>query len=203
MVLGDATRALHRSAERTRAMGALLRGTLSREAYVLLIRNLHAVYRRLEDGLAETAASGQPLLRWLDQADLQRAPALEEDLAHLHGPGWQEDVPLLPATEIYLATLRRLEEAWPLGLAAHAWVRYMGDLSGGQVLARVVARHYGLEAPDGVRAYRFPGDTEEHKKAFRHHLDRIPASEHPRMVEEARAGFAHSIDMLDEVADRG
>ena len=45
----------------------------------------------------------------------------------------------------------------PAPLLAHAYVRYLGDLSGGQVIRRRVARAYGLEEDNGagVAFYEF------------------------------------------------
>lgn len=44
-------------------------------------------------------------------------------------------------------------------LLAHAYVRYMGDLNGGQQIKERVAQAYQLEAgsDDGLRFYRFEG----------------------------------------------
>lgn len=58
-------------------------------------------------------------------------------------------------------------------LLAHAYVRYLGDLSGGQVIKRRVAKAYGLdlETSDGIRFYEFknlegtgPGNIGDFKK---------------------------------------
>lgn len=45
----------------------------------------------------------------------------------------------------------------PAGLLAHAYVRYLGDLSGGQFLRRRIAKAYGLdeEGEAGVEFYDF------------------------------------------------
>ena len=45
----------------------------------------------------------------------------------------------------------------PSPLLAHAYVRYLGDLSGGQVIRRAIAKAYGVESADsaGTRFYEF------------------------------------------------
>ena len=58
----------------------------------------------------------------------------------------------------YTSRLRALASARdPAPLLAHAYVRYLGDLSGGQVIRRRVARAYGLEDDGGagVSFYEF------------------------------------------------
>ena len=99
---------------------------------------------------------------------LSRAPALLSDIAHLL------DVPLSdvqqhtlfaftiasppPAMSAYAGRIASLSASpEPAPLLAHAYVRYLGDLSGGQVIRRRVARAYGLEEDNGagVAFYEF------------------------------------------------
>lgn len=53
--------------------------------------------------------------------------------------------------------------AEPYLLLAHAYVRYMGDLNGGQQIKESVAKAYHLEegSTDGLRFYRFENDQGE------------------------------------------
>ena len=200
--LGDETRSLHRSAERTRTMGALLRGTLPRTAYITLLANLHGVYRQLETSLTRASAS-HPFLAWLADPALVRAPRIDLDLESLQGPDWNAGFRRLPSTTAYVARIENLETSWPLGLVAHAWVRYMGDVSGGQVLARLVGDHYDLPAEGATWTYDFVdlGNLDEFKTEFRRRLDELDAGHAESMIREARAGFEASILMLDEIAE--
>jgi heme oxygenase len=54
-----------------------------------------------------------------------------------------------PPLSAYTAHLHALSATQPALLLAHAYVRYLGDLSGGQVLRRRVAKAYALDA-DGA-----------------------------------------------------
>ena len=151
------TRALHAATERSGAMAALLAGRLPRPVYVQMMRNLHALYEALETALQVHGAA--EAVAALQAAPLARAPALAEDLALLHGPGWAEALPLAATTQHYVARLQALARAAPSEaappLVAHAYVRYLGDLHGGQVLQRLVGRHYGLGAEAGAPGTRF------------------------------------------------
>jgi heme oxygenase (biliverdin-producing, ferredoxin) len=59
----------------------------------------------------------------------------------------------------YTTRLRTLSDAQPSLLLAHSYVRYLGDLSGGQVIRRRIAKAYGLDVDadsgSGVDFYTF------------------------------------------------
>ena len=154
------TRALHAATERTGAMAALLNGRLPRAGYVAMLRNLHAIYAALESALQVHASA--VAVAALQTGSLSRAALLADDLATLHGPHWADALPLTEAAIHYVTRLQALQTAAAPAaappLVAHAYVRYLGDLHGGQVLQRLVGRHYGLsdeaDAP-GTRFYDF------------------------------------------------
>ena len=57
--------------------------------------------------------------------------------------------------EEYRTRITHLAESDPARLLAHAYVRYLGDLSGGQFIRRRIAKAYGLEDGAGVSFYEF------------------------------------------------
>lgn len=197
--LREGTRELHAEVERAGAMGALLQGRLARAGYVAMLRNLHVVYRALEGALAVRA--GAPLLRPFDLPALARAEALAADLVSLHGPAWRDALPLVPAAAAYA---QRLAAAPDTALVAHAYVRYLGDLSGGQVLARLVARHYGLAAGSGTRFYEFGGEARAQalKQGFRAALAVLPVTpaEADAVVTEALWAFRQHRALFEQIA---
>lgn len=62
-----------------------------------------------------------------------------------------------PALTTYLSHIKSLSSSSSTapGLLAHAYVRYLGDLSGGQVIGARIKKAYGLEGQDGTAFYRF------------------------------------------------
>lgn len=193
--LREATRTLHAQAERSGLMATLLRGGIGRPAYCTLLRNLHAIYAVLEQ-------SNDAVL--VDPA-LHRAEALAQDLDHLHGPGWREQLPLAAATRAYVERLLALARSGSRALAAHAYVRYLGDLHGGQVLRGLVRRGLGLDAQGtpGTRFYDF-GDAasvQGLRAEFRRRLAALPlaAGEQQAVVDEARWAFAQHARMFEEL----
>lgn len=129
------TRLLHTQVERSDFMRRLLRGQMDLTGYCALLRNLHAIYASLE--VALDRSSQLPLLASLCTAELRREPSLRHDLEALCGTGWQ-DIPLQATTRRYVARLIGLAADQPELLVAHSYVRYLGDLNGGQLLGRIV-----------------------------------------------------------------
>lgn len=155
--LRTATRSLHVELERGPLMRELLRGELPRPAYCAMLRNLWTIYQPLEEGLAQHR--GRSALAWLPLDALRRVAALEDDLGVWHGPGWAAELPVDAAALDYQERLERMNQREPDLLLAHAYVRYLGDLSGGQSLQRLVARQLGAASGEGTRFYQFgPGD---------------------------------------------
>lgn len=192
------TSALHTAAERSPFMAELLAGRLDRPAYAALLSNLLLLYQVLESALMRHA--GHPAIAPLGCAALARTSALCEDLASLAGLASIA----LPqaAADRYVARLRELEATRPESLVAHAYVRYLGDLSGGQMLRRVVARSPRLGASVGTAFYDF-GDASTvaaHARRFRDGLDRAPIVDVDAVVAEAKLAFEWHRVLFDQLA---
>ena len=190
------TRTLHLEAERTGVIRDLLRGESSRDSYILLLRNLLPAYRAMEQGLARHR--GSPGLGALADYQLDRAPAIESDLDELYGERWRHDVPLLPAGEIYAGRIAKVAEGDGARLIAHAYTRYLGDLSGGQILQKLLTRSLELR-PSELSFYDFPRfcDLTELKTGYRKALDQAGAhaSDPDLVVEEGAIAFSLNIDL--------
>jgi heme oxygenase len=200
--LRTATHALHTQAERSGVMPALLAGRLPQARYVHLLASLHAIYAALEEALA--ARQRDPRLIALGAPGLARRAALEADLSRLHGPHWGAEVGVAAAATAYAARLRALAAAGAPALGAHAYVRYLGDLHGGQALARVVARAYALPGAAGTDFYRFGTEVElpQRRAALRAALAALPltAPEADAFVAEACWGFEQHVRLFEELA---
>ena len=192
-LIRDATREQHTRAEESPFMADLLGGRLGVAAYARYTEQLYFVYAALEAGAAKLA--GDPVAEPFLRPELTRLPALERDLAHLCGPGWREDAVPLPATRAYAERVAELAAHWPGGFVAHHYTRYLGDLSGGQVIRGFAERAWGFTRKgDGVRFYVFEGiaNPAEFKRGYREALDAFGGDEveRARVVEECRTAFA-------------
>lgn len=197
------TKALHTQAERTGVMGQLLRGRASLASYTSLLVSLQEIYSALEDGLASHAHDA--VLGPLVVPGFARATALATDIRALSAAG----VPLpTAATEArsYAAHLRELTRTDPPRLLAHAWLRYLGDLNGGQIIGRIVRE--ALALPVGAtQFYEFPALTDPMAAAaaWRVALDAAPLSGavHDAIVDEAMDGFRRHIRLFEALSPEG
>jgi len=199
--LREGTWDLHQQTERTGLMAELLGGRIDRAGYCALLRNLHALYAALEAALA--ALQSDAAVALLSAATLRREPALRRDLLDLHGAGWPDELPLQPAAAAYVQRLQALADAGSRALVAHAYVRYLCDLLGGQVLQRLVARSLGLAAGEGTAFYDFgsANEVQRLRGALRGGLARMPVSadEAALIVAEARWGFQQHQRLFEEL----
>jgi Heme oxygenase len=194
----------HTEAETSTFMGDLLGGRLGLDAFARYTEQLWFVYRALEeaaDGLADDPVAG-PFIR----PELLRTAELERDLAHLMGPGWRERVSPLPATAAYAARVEECARTWPAGYVAHHYTRYLGDLSGGQVIRDRAERRWGFARKgDGVRFYVFDAidNPAAFKRDYRALLDAVDADdlERQRIVDECRRAFAFNTAVFRELGE--
>ena len=201
------TKDLHTAAERSPFMTVLLRGQMGRAPYCAMLRNLHAIYAALEPALARRAR--HPVIAPVFLPGLVRTDALADDLLALHGADWPGAFELLPTSLRYVAHLHAVEAGHPERLLAHAYVRYLGDLSGGQMLRRIVTASMGLALAHGTgcgTAFYDFGDaagTQALALAFRAGLDDVIVAEDgaDAIVAEARLAFEWHHRLFDELAD--
>jgi heme oxygenase len=200
------TRPWHERAERSGVMGALIRGTIEPATYGALLRNLHAIYAALEPALEAAAshAADDPVLAFVVAPPLPRRAALEADLDALCGSHWRDRLPMVPAARDYAAHLEALRGARAERLVAHAYVRYLGDLHGGQQLARVVHTRLALEGDAGTRFYDFgtAPQVQRLRSEFRTRLDARKSSARSvqAIVDEACDAFRRHLDLFEQLA---
>ncbi len=191
----------HRRVEGTAFVRAMLRGELNLPGYALLLASLLPVYAALEAALRRHA--GMPAVAAIYHPALEREAALRDDLAALQGDERAESLAPQPAALDYAKHLFALAESSPALLVAHAYVRYLGDLSGGQAVQRVVARSLQLEGRRGTRFYDFGDEAQLAALAahLRGGLDRIEADAATldAIVTEAVAAFARHERLFEEL----
>ncbi len=161
------------------------------------------IYAQLEVGLA--THRGDPIVVLLALPELYRAKAIAADLRDVFGEAPQPDAVVAPAAE-HAARLAWLTQHRPALLVAHAYTRYLGDLSGGQLLRRGAAKSLGIpESGPGLAFYNFPDvpDINACKYMFRARLDAMPvdATVAAEIVEEACWVFTTTGALLAAVVE--
>lgn len=158
-ILRECTKEAHTKVEASAGAAALLAGEVSKEEYVRFLMMLWHVYAALELGL-ERHATNPVLEPTYNPPLLQRAPSLSADIAYLLGvpeSSWKShfihksllaNAPM--ALTDYVNRIHELADSHDPGrLLAHAYVRYLGDLSGGQTIRHTIAKAYGLDGASG------------------------------------------------------
>jgi len=155
-LLREGTAVAHEQVENSQGAVWLTRGQLDREEYIRFLMMLWLIYSTLEAGLDRHAADAA-LAPVYNPHLLSRSPAIDSDIKHLlETDDWKSTSVFLdlrnsspsPLTA-YIDRLQHLSETSPSLLLAHAYVRYLGDLSGGQVIKRSIANAYNLRDDDG------------------------------------------------------
>jgi heme oxygenase (biliverdin-producing, ferredoxin) len=199
-LLRENTRALHTRAERSGIINDILHGQASRYGYALFLRNLLPAYQQLEAGLRANRHSAPASAA--AREELYRTAFLEADLVQLAGARWERALPFLPAGEEYARRIAAAARGDGSGLIAHAYTRYLGDLSGGQILKRLLARAPGLGAEE-LTFYDFPeiDDTQRFKESYRRALNNVAASitDLAAVLAEAAAAFELNIAVSEAV----
>lgn len=194
VALRSATAVAHESAETSSFIVELLEGRACYSAFTMLAVQQLVIYRALEEVLHEHYLD-HPLLAAVDDRRLDRVGEIERDLSTLIGSDFEVrladgSLPISEATVAYARTLRE-EHSAEMILANH-YVRYLGDLSGGQIIARLAGRHYAVPE-QALHFYRFDGieKIKVYKDRYRAALDSIvmTTAQRKRTLDRARHAF--------------
>ena len=200
-LLRDGSKAEHTSAEGSSFMSVMLEGRISPEGYTAYLLRLQRVYAALES--VAHRLEGDPIASAVIDPALERGAALAADLDHWAGSGWRDIAVESPATERYV---ERVEASisWGGLFVAHHYTRYLGDLSGGQAIGRILGRAYGLETTTGVEFYAFDAipKPKPYKDAYRARLDALPldVAEQQRILDEVKVVFGLNEAIFSELS---
>lgn len=192
----------HGESEGAGFMHDLMTGKGTREDYVALVAQHYFVYEALETAAARFAddAEARPFL----SEQLTRLPALESDLEYLLGADWRDQISPLPTTDRYVARIREIEaDGWAGGFVAHHYTRYLGDLSGGQAIGRLMKRHFGFET-NGILFYLFDqiADPKAFKETYRDQLDAVAwdDAERDRVIDEVLFAYRLNTELFHDLS---
>ena len=186
VLLRTGSQAEHTAAEGSSFMSELLAGRIDEAGYAHFLGLLRRVYEALE-GTARALAD-DPLASAVIDPALERLAAIDADIEH-----WGATVVASPATDAYVARIQTSTQ-WGGLFVAHHYTRYLGDLSGGQAIGRIISREFGLEDGKGVAFYDFADVPKPklYKDAYRDRLDALSLdeAEKERVLDEVKAVFA-------------
>lgn len=191
----------HSNSEHSGFMADLIKGEGTREDYIALVAQHWFIYEALE--AAAERMAGDPVAAVFITSKLTRLPALEADLAFLIGPDWRESITPLPTTQRYVDRIRAVGTVWAGGFVAHHYTRYLGDLSGGLFIGRLMQRRFGFDT-NGIGFYLFAeiADPKAFKEVYREQLDAAPwdAAEQERVIDEVLVAYRFNTELFEDLA---
>lgn len=200
-LMKQASRPQHTAAENSTFITQLMRGQLNLEAYTKYLVNLAWLYEALEEQTAMGVARESSESIW--DSRLNRLDAISSDLEELGVENWRASTKPSSAMLSYIEHIKSLNGKADLRLVAHHYTRYLGDLSGGQAIAALVARHYGAST-EQLSFYRFPeiDDIVRFKVSYRGHLDGLTLNEDEldALVQEVQLAFEFNQKVFDDLA---
>lgn len=196
VAMKEGSMAEHEAAEHSPYVSELMSGRVNRQGYADYLLRLRMVYEALE--AATRDRRDDPLVAAVYDPALERLAAIDSDLEYW-APGAAREIDS-PAATAYRD--RVANAAWGGALVAHHYTRYLGDLSGGQVIARFLERTFNLEGA-GLAFYDFPVRPKPYKDAYRGRLDNLEldADQVARAVDEVKIAFNMNQALFNELAE--
>ena len=146
--LRTGTQKSHTAAENVGFMKCFLKGVVDRGCFAKFLVNLYYVYSQLEAEIEKH--QDHAIVGSIYFPELNRQAALEKDMEFYYGKDWRSHVKISPAAQNYIARIQEVSATAPELLIGHAYTRYMGDLSGGQMLQKIAQSVLKLEGYQGT-----------------------------------------------------
>jgi heme oxygenase len=199
--LREGTKKAHTMAENTGFVTCFLKGVVDKISYRKLVADLYFVYTAMEEEIGKLKA--HPVVGPVAFEALNRREALEADLAYYFGADWRAQIQPTPGAAAYVARIHQVAAEAPELLVGHHYTRYLGDLSGGQILKNIAQKAMNLGESDGLHFYEFDAidDEKAFKVTYRSTLDALPIDQATadRIVEEANGAFHLNMTMFQEL----
>lgn len=200
--LRERTASGHGESEGATFMADLMSGRGTRDDYIALVAQHYFIYEALEQA-AERMADDRDAARFITP-QLTRLPAIEQDLRFLIGEDWRDVITPLPTTRRYVERINTVAATWSGGFIAHHYTRYLGDLSGGQIIRTLMQRQFGFET-NGVGFYLFDeiAKPREFKSTYREQLDAVGWSneERERVIDEVLIAYRFNTELFVDLAN--
>lgn len=198
--LREGTKKSHTMAENVGFVKCFLKGVVEKTSYRRLVTNFYFVYSAIEEEMERHRE--HPIVSKIYFPELDRKLSLEQDLYYYYGPNWREQIAPSVAGQAYVARIREISASEPELLIAHSYTRYLGDLSGGQILKGIAQRAMNL-TDGGTAFYEFNDipDEKAFKTKYRESLNELAIDEATadRIVAEANDAFGMNMKMFMEL----
>ncbi|MEQ2179901.1 hypothetical protein GOODEAATRI_030033 [Goodea atripinnis] len=222
-MLAEGTKEAHDRAENCQFVKDFLRGRILRELFKLLFcflflfdqrgtTALYFVYSAMEEEIEKNKDHAHIAPIYFP-TELHRREALAQDLEYFYGEDWKNQVSrkhsfytvalltkltFYSGTKPYMDRIHEVGKEDPVLLVAHSYTRYMGDLSGGQILKKVAQRALKLpRTGEGLNFYQFEGITSHRgfKQLYRSRINELELDMETkqRIVDESNRTFGFNM----------
>nr|QCI06894.1 Heme oxygenase [Halydictyon mirabile] len=199
--LRQGTAKSHSMAENVSFVKSFLGGVINKESYRKLVANLFFVYTAIEEELEKH--KDNDIIKSIYFPELFRKSSLVEDLAYYYGLNWSDEIQPSHVTKLYIERIHEISNTQPELLISHSYTRYIGDLSGGQILKKIAINAMQLTNGSGTAFYDFKSIPDEKifKENYRNALNDIPLSNKQiqQIISEANIAFNLNMKMFQEL----
>ncbi len=200
-ILREGTKKSHTMAENVGFVKCFLKGVVEKKSYRRLVTSLYFVYSAMEEEMERL--KDHPVISKIYYPELNRKQSLEKDLHFYYGANWRDEIKNSPAGKAYVERIREVAQTEPELLVAHCYTRYLGDLSGGQILKKISQRAMNLTDGEGTAFYEFDQipDEKAFKNKYREAMDELPIdmATAEKIVDEANAAFGRNMELFEEL----
>jgi len=201
--LREGTKKAHTMAENTGFVSCFLKGVVDKSSYRNLVADLFFVYSAMEDEIGRLVEEEHPVISRIGYPELNRREQLKRDLAFYFGANWASTLAPTPSAKAYVERIHKVAEETPELLIGHHYTRYIGDLSGGQVLKRIAQKAMNLSSNEGLHFYVFDAISDEKafKAKYSSTLDSLPIDQNMAelIVAEANKAFKFNMAIFNEL----
>jgi heme oxygenase len=196
-----ATTELHRRAETSGVVQDIIQKRVTKLTYTLYLRNLQLIYTTLEARPAKISKGSQRTAPLLNEM-LRRGKPIEEDLKIIcRSQNWRK-LPVMESSKAYQKHIDDIKRDNPIALLGHIYVRYLGDLNGGQVLERLLKQCLNI-SDEAYNFYRYPAILNlpsfraDYRALF--NLKGLSEGDERSIIDAAIAGFEFNIALSKDI----
>nr|YP_009396011.1 Heme oxygenase [Dasya naccarioides]ARW65197.1 Heme oxygenase [Dasya naccarioides] len=199
--LREGTTKSHSMAENVTFVKSFLGGVIDKNSYRKLVANLFFIYVAIEEEMEKN--KNHEAIKFIYFPELFRKNSLIEDLSYYYGFSWETKIKPSSATQVYIDRIHNVSINQPELLIAHAYTRYIGDLSGGQILKKIAQNAMQLSKNRGTSFYDFYDIKDEKlfKDMYKNSLNNIPlnSSQINQIISEANISFNLNMKIFQEL----
>ena len=199
-MLREGTKTSHTMAENVGFVKCFLKGVVEKKSYRKLVTDLYFVYAAMEEEMERL--KDHPIVSQIYFPELNREQSLETDLQFYYGPNWKSQIKITPSGQAYVDRIHQVANEAPELLVSHSYTRYLGDLSGGQILKKIAQNAMNLDG-EGTAFYEFADidDEKAFKDKYRAAMNGLEVDQETadRIVDEANDAFGMNMRMFQEL----